>query len=260
MQFVVIILIIAIVLQFLLNFLLKNKPKRIKTLIGSIIMVIAIIGIIYNSGTENTKYNYLKNKLDTITDRNLNLESKISLYLNKISNLNQELKNVNSGYDSLTIQNKLLMAELKHTSNRTILELMETNKSMKNLSNASGARIITKDQKLMMISVLSQATGSKIKIEYVFGDNETASYTQQVATVFLKAGWKLYGDAVFGNYYLNQPMKQGVYLEVIKNDPDYKYAKLIIEAFKSVGINVKYKEYKDATYDYPLKIITGIMD
>lgn len=175
--------IFGIVIQFINDHI--SKKKKNKKRFGFIIMICTIIPLIVTGVIQQIEGNKLADEFNNSNEQ-----------IDSLYNVMGEVRYQN---DSLLFLNKMMQLSLnqtnkgiQHLSESTSKGFLQNQRSIENISVKSSKRIITSEQKDLMINILSEDMGA-IEIYSTFGDPETFQYASQFKEVFEKSGWDVQG-------------------------------------------------------------------
>ena len=198
--FLIIIAIIGIYLQYRIEHIIKGTKKKQRY--GKIILIVTVLSLIGSNVSQYFDSRQFSKDISDMKKSNDTLRVKLEqrgLELNKVGD---ELKNIQAKNDSLLVANDVLKKLIPVTSvdikqgfaqNEEYLKNIETKKLVRK-------RLLTKEQKTLMISILSTQKGKSLPIECSEGDKESGQFAEQIMQVFKAAGWKTWLNRIIGGY------------------------------------------------------------
>jgi hypothetical protein len=178
---------IGVLGQFILESIVKNKNT--KQILRLLIVFLASIGIWGSYYLQNRGNKKLSDDLSEIKNTNIEL----SVVLKERQN---DIQIVREQNDSL----KIMLAEFNKQQEEFIIiselsanEISKSRAILEDISNKSFSRGISEIDKIRMVKLLQQHTGSNIRVTSLMGDTESHQFATQLKEVFESAGWNVDG-------------------------------------------------------------------
>ncbi|MDC6365524.1 MULTISPECIES: hypothetical protein [Flavobacteriaceae] len=247
---------LALIFQFLVDYLVKSKKKKFR--IGIFILTLGL-GSIWFAFIDNNK----NKRLDEVKHQEELSEQKNRF--NRIDSINQELnteiKIRNKDLNQIKFQNDSLIIRL-HDLNKSqekyltltefsAKEISKSRNALENIGLKTVSRGVSEYDKIQILGILKRFKGSELTLTSIMGDSESFKFAHEIKELFELANWKVNG--------INQAMytvpKEGVIICV--NSKDYpKRVNGIFESFKLINIIAK-GELKPSLESTEVELIIG---
>lgn len=234
-----IISIIGILGQFFIDYLVKQKKRKVR--IAVFVLLLTIFAIILSAVEQNKDNDHLSEQLSKINVQNVELQ-------NKLISRDSAIANIRFQYDSLLFQNAILHASLttiskqqseaKYLGEKTVEEINKSRDAIETLRQKSGIRSVSSELRTSIINILSTFTG-RVAISSVANNPESDSLKIEFLNIFRDSGW----EVKEGSTYISSQSRLGIRIKI--RDANYpKRLESITESFNIANLKwaIQYDE------------------
>ena len=247
---------LALLFQFLVDYLVKSKKKKIRLGIFILILGLASIWFAFVENDNEKKLDEKKHQKELSEQKNrFNRIDSINQLLNtEIKIRNEDLKQIKFQNDSLIIRLHDLNKSQKKfltLSEFSAKEISKSRTALENIGYRSISRGISEYDKIQMLNILKKHKNGELTLTSVMGDSESFKFAHEIKELFELANWKVNG---INQAMYSQPIEGLIICVQSKKYP--KRVNAIFDSFKTISIIAK-GELKPTLEPNEIELIIG---